>query len=70
MTKTKWDNIGLEWPDVRYIKYHNPYIKATDLKSPIHGLWIAEDYKKIGVVYERMHYVHGTFEGEQLDYEY
>jgi hypothetical protein len=68
MTKIK-DMFEGGWPNVRYIKYHNPYIK-TDSKSPIHGLWIAEDYKKIGVVYERMHYVHGTFEGEQLDYEY
>jgi len=68
MTKIK-DMFEGDWPKVRYIKYHNPNIER-DLKSPIHGLWIAEDYKKIGVIYEKMHYVHGTFEGEQLDYEY
>lgn len=56
-------------PNVKYIKYHNPN-KEPDLNSPINGLWIAEDYKRDGVIYERMHYVHGTFEGEQLEYEY
>lgn len=62
-------DLSIDWPNVRHIKYHNPY-KEYVLNSPIHGLWIAEDYKRKGIIYERMHYVHGIFEGEQIEYEY